>query len=317
MDPNDSAPEPCIGPAERELADGESQNASLIGGAESFSRQQNERSRAPQLAHSPPLYGEQMALVDVRRHNADYGFDGSYHTVSAPGQAVIVGVGSAALLMFAARSRARGKPVAAAVAGATAASLLGTAAVFVHTTRVGKFAAWAEVLKGLRLHGDETLLDLGCGRGAVLLAAAKLLPNGRAIGVDLWRADQTDNSPDNTLRNAALENVADRVEVHTADITDLPFDDNSVDVIVSSLVIHNISEAEGRAKALSEAARVLRPGGKLAIADLAATDQHVRQLRDLGWTTARRRNLGWRMWWGPGLATHLVTATKPAMPAAH
>ena len=258
-----------------------------------------------------------MALVDVRRHNADYGFDGSYHTVSAPGQAVIVGVGSAALLMFAARSRARGKPVAAAVAGATAASLLGTAAVFVHTTRIGKFAAWAEVLKGLRLHGDETLLDLGCGRGAVLLAAAKLLPNGRAIGVDLWRADQTDNSPDNTLRNAALENVADRVEVHTADITDLPFGDNSVDVIVSSLVIHNISEAEGRAKALSEAARVLRPGGKLAIADLAATDQHVRQLRDLGWTTARRRNLGWRMWWGPGLATHLVTATKPAMPAAH
>jgi arsenite methyltransferase len=182
---------------------------------------------------------------------------------------------------------------------------------------VGKFAAWAEVLKGLRLHGDETLLDLGCGRGAVLLAVAKLLPNGRAIGVDLWRADQTDNSPDNTLRNAALENVADRVEVHTADITDLPFDDNSVDVIVSSLVIHNISEAEGRAKALSEAARVLRPGGKLAIADLAATDQHLRQLRDLGWTTARRRNLGWRMWWGPGLATHLVTATKPAMPAAH
>ncbi len=187
-------------------------------------------------------------MVDVRRHNADYGFDGSYHTVSAPGQAVIVGVGSAALLMFAARSRARGKPVAAAVAGATAASLLGTAAVFVHTTRVGKFAAWAEVLKGLRLHGDETLLDLGCGRGAVLLAAAKLLPNGRAIGVDVWRADQTDNSPDNTLRNAALENVADRVEVHTADITDLPFDDNSVDVIVSSLVIHNISEAEGRGR---------------------------------------------------------------------
>jgi hypothetical protein len=40
MDPNDSAPEPCIGPAECELADGESQNASLIGGAESFSRQQ-------------------------------------------------------------------------------------------------------------------------------------------------------------------------------------------------------------------------------------------------------------------------------------
>ena len=95
------------------------------------------------------------------------------------------------------------------------------------------------------MRGDETLLDLGCGRGAVLLAAAKLLPNGRAIGVDIWRADQTDNSQQNTLRNAELEGVADRVEVRTADITDLPFDDNSVDVIVSSLVVHNIPSPRG------------------------------------------------------------------------
>jgi SAM-dependent methyltransferase len=115
----------------------------------------------------------------------------------------------------------------------------------------------------------------------------------------------------NTLRNAEVEGVADRVEVRTADITDLPFDNDSVDVIVSSLVVHNIPGAANRAKAISEAARVLRPGGRLVLADIWATRRHVRQLRELGWTDARRRGLGWRMWWGPGMGTHLVTATKP------
>ena len=181
-----------------------------------------------------------MTVVDLRHHKADYGYDGDYRAVSAPTVATIVGAVSAGLLASAARSLVRGKPVTAAVTGGTGASIITTAALFIRTTRVGKFEVWAEILEGLRLRGDETLLDLGCGRGAVLLAAAKLLPNGRAIGVDIWRADQTDNSQQNTLRNAELEGVADRVEVRTADITDLPFDDNSVDVIVSSLVVHNI-----------------------------------------------------------------------------
>ena len=87
--------------------------------------------------------------------------------------------------------------------------------------------------------------DVGAVR--CLLAAAKRLPRGRAIGVDLWRADQTDNSQQATLANAALENVADRVEVHTADMTALPLADDSVDVIVSSLAIHNIPTRAGSA----------------------------------------------------------------------
>jgi O-methyltransferase involved in polyketide biosynthesis/precorrin-6B methylase 2 len=173
------------------------------------------------------------------------------------------------------------------------------------------FEVWGRILDGLSLRGDETLLDIGCGRGAVLLTAAKLLPAGRAIGVDLWRADQTGNSVHQTLANAAAENVADRVEVCTADITDLPFDDDSVDVIVSSLVIHNLPSPECRAQAVREVARVLRPGGKLVIADLWATHRHENLLRELGWQV-RRCSMGWRMWWGgPWGPTHLLTATKP------
>jgi ubiquinone/menaquinone biosynthesis C-methylase UbiE len=172
---------------------------------------------------------------------------------------------------------------------------------------------WDRVLDDLRLRGDETLLDLGCGRGAVLLAAAKRLPQGRAIGVDIWQADQTGNSQQATLANAELEDVAGRIELHTADMTALPLSDESVDVVVSNLAIHNIPTRADRRLALDQAVRVLRPGGRLAIADLWETRQHAEHLRELGWRNVRRRNLGWRMWYGgPWFSTRLVTAIKPA-----
>ncbi|MGH3635158.1 class I SAM-dependent methyltransferase [Mycobacterium sp.] len=248
----------------------------------------------------------------MREHKGDYGIDGSFKTVSAGAQATVLGVQAVALLAWAAVSRSRGKRLTAALSGAGGLGIIASTALYIYATKVGKFAAWNRILEDLRLRGDETLLDLGCGRGAVLLAAAKRLPRGHAIGIDLWRADQTDNSPSATLKNADLENVTDRIEVRTADITALPFEDNSVDVIVSSLAIHNIPTHAGRRQALGEAARVLRPGGRLVIADLWETRRHAAGLRELGWLDVRRRNLGWRMWYGgPWASTRLVTATKP------
>jgi arsenite methyltransferase len=133
------------------------------------------------------------------------------------------------------------------------------------------------------------------------------------VGVDLWRSvDQSGNSLEATQRNAIAEGVADRVELHTGDMTALPFEDNSFDVVVSSLAIHNISGRAGREKAIAEAVRVLRPGGRLMIADIRATRQHQEQLAKLGMNVVPRRRLGWRFWWGgPWGATRLVTATKP------
>jgi len=253
-----------------------------------------------------------MAHVTIREHKGDYGIDGSFHTVSARGQAIGVVATSAALAVSAAISLARGKWLTSAVTGTSAAGIAASTALYTYATKAGKFEVWNRILDDLRLQGDETVLDMGCGRGAVLLATAKRLPRGHAIGVDLWQADQTNNSPSATLANAELENVGDRVELHTADMTALPLDDNSVDVIVSSLAIHNIPSHEGRRQALGEAMRVLRPGGRLAIADLWETRQHTAHLRERGWNNVQRTSIGWRMWYGgPWVSTRLVTATKP------
>jgi ubiquinone/menaquinone biosynthesis C-methylase UbiE len=193
------------------------------------------------------------------------------------------------------------------------AFMLAVLGFYLHSTLRGKFVVWADLLDQLNLRGDERILDMGCGRGAVLHMAAQHLTTGRAVGVDLWRSvDQSGNSLEATRRNAIAEGVADRVELHTGDMTALPFEDNSFDVVVSSLAIHNISGSAGREKAINEAIRVLRPGGRLMIADIRGTRQHQAQLAKLGMNDVARRRLGWRFWWGgPWASTHLVTATKP------
>jgi len=238
------------------------------------------------------------AGVQARRKGA-YGFDAPY-LLPIPVVLIIInivdGVVSGTLWPF----------VAAIVVTACAACGL-------HASRRGKFVVWAELLDRLALRGDERVLDLGCGRGAVLLMAAQQLTTGRAVGVDLWKKeDQSGNSADATWRNATAEGVADRVQLHTADMTALPFAENSFDVVVSSVAIHNIKGRAGRDRAIEEAVRVLRPGGRLMIADIWSTRRYCTHLAELGMIDIARRGLGWRMWWtGPWLATRLVTASKP------
>jgi SAM-dependent methyltransferase len=104
-------------------------------------------------------------------------------------------------------------------------------------------------------------------------------------------------------------------DFHTADITALPFGDGCFDVVVSSVAIHNVEGGAGRDRAIEEAVRVLRPGGRLLIADIWATGRYRTHLSELGMIDVARRGLGWRMWWsGPWLSTRLVTATKPLIP---
>src|SRR5437773_1876385 len=113
----------------------------------------------------------------------------------------------------------------------------------VYGSKVRKVHLREKLLDSLALRGDEILLDAGCGRGLLLTAAARRLPRGKAVGIDLWRTvDQSGNDPERTLGNARAEGVADRIEIKTGDLRALPFADDSVDVVVSSWALHNIPE---------------------------------------------------------------------------
>jgi ubiquinone/menaquinone biosynthesis C-methylase UbiE len=182
--------------------------------------------------------------------------------VDAPPIPAVLGAAGVASCLAAARWRT-GR-LAMAAAGTV---LLAQAGFFLHTTLRGKLRIWERELDRAGLVGSERLLDLGCGRGAVLIEAARRLPTGRAVGADLWSRDQSGNGPEATLANAAAAGVADRVEVHTADMTALPFADGCFDVVTSAMAIHNIRSPEGRYRAVDEAMRVLRPGGQLLVAD--------------------------------------------------
>jgi arsenite methyltransferase len=237
----------------------------------------------------------------------DYGFDAPY---------VLIGFCIAARLGLAAAA-------ACGALGWRSLSILSliialvfafSAARYLWTTRRGKFAVWSELLDSLHLRGDERLLDVGCGRGAVLLLAAERLPNGRAVGIDLWSTrDQSGNDEQTTLRNAELEGVRDRVELRTGDMRKLPFPDRSFDVVTSSLAIHNIPGEEGRAQALEAIWRVTKPGGTALIADIHYTGEYARRLAAFPDASVEHRRLDWRFWYGgPQAATSLVTMRRVA-----
>lgn len=243
----------------------------------------------------------------LARRRGDYGFDAPYVALMLGLVGVIfLALGLLSLGVFT-------LSVLGLICLLSAAIFLLSAASYVYTTRWGKFRAWADILTQLGLHGDEQILDLGCGRGAVLLMAARLLPRGKALGVDLWRSiDQSGNARSVTQRNAELEGVAERVELHTADMQKLPFANDSFGVVLSSLAIHNIHDSAGRQQAINEAVRVLKPGGKLLIADFR-TQRYAERLRELGMSDRTHRVLDWHFWYGgPWGATQLVRACKPS-----
>lgn len=179
-----------------------------------------------------------------------------------------------------------------------AVDLLIVALAMLWYSRIGKMRQRDRLLDLIAWGGNERVLDIGCGRGLLLLTAAMRAPQGRAVGVDIWsNVDLSGNRPEATLENARRAGVADRVEVHNADAQQLPFANESFDVVISSLVLHNIPSRQGRQQAVREIARVLRPGGRVAILDLRHTGDYVRVLRQCGLPDARRMPAGFFLTW--------------------
>lgn len=218
---------------------------------------------------------------------ADYGIDAPEAVRNfAIGGLVVIVVGVVLWLLL-------GWTIALIAASAIGGFLLIFAALLVWGSKVSKLRYCERLLDSLELRGDERVLDAGCGRG-----------------VDLWTKDQSGNRPDAALANARAEGVIDRVTVTSGDVRQLPFEEAAFDVVVSNLVLDNLKSQEGWARAMREMARVLKPGGRVLVSDLAHTDQYAATLHDEGWSEVQRSSPHFLIF----PPVRIVTGTKPTQP---
>ncbi|MBB6730498.1 class I SAM-dependent methyltransferase [Cohnella zeiphila] len=181
------------------------------------------------------------------------------------------------------------------------------AAWMLWSSKRGKRKVVRKLIEALRLSPDDSVLDVGCGRGMVLTGVAKRLIGGKAVGIDIWNAnDQSGNSPGATMRNAAAEGVSDRIQVVNADARRLPFEDGAFDAVASSLAIHNISERRERRKAIKEIVRVTGPNGRIALLDFRNVREYAEAMSEAGLAEVRVSGLHFSMF----PPVRIVTGTK-------
>jgi len=169
------------------------------------------------------------------------------------------------------------KIIVGTLSGIAATYLLGMGCFMIYGSKVMKLKDRDKLLNLVPWSGSELVLDVGCGRGLMLVGAAKRLTSGKAIGIDLWsQQDQASNSATAVLLNVATEDVTERVEVKTADMRQLPFPENYFDVVLSSWAVHNLEEESDREKALDEIIRVLKPSGIVVLSDIIHQSEYAK-----------------------------------------
>ncbi len=147
----------------------------------------------------------------------------------------------------------------------------------------GKYRTRDLMLSKINWTGEENVLDIGTGQGLLMNGAAKHLSTGKSIGIDIWSSkDLSDNSIDKTLENAELEGVRDKIDIKNEDARNMSFADNSFDVILSLLCIHNIEPKADQEKACLEIARVLKPNGTVLIGDYVPTSNYSKAFEKAG-----------------------------------
>lgn len=176
-------------------------------------------------------------------------------------------------------------------------------------SKAGKFRHRDRMLAKVQWTGAEKVLDVGAGRGLLLIAAAKKLTTGHATGIDIWsNVDLSGNSPQAVLKNIALEGVEGKAAVKSEDARKMSFPDSSFDVILSNACLHNIHPRADRVQACREIARVLKPGGVAVISDFQHMRGYAKEFTRSG-LTVDLRPLDWTATFPP---LRTLVARKPA-----
>lgn len=186
--------------------------------------------------------------------------------------------------------------------------LIGEGLLMLLYSLYGKFAHRDRMLALHPWRGDEQVLDVGTGRGLMLIGAAKRLTTGQATGIDIWnKEDLSGNSVAATQRNLEIEGVANRCALVSEGAQQMPFPDASFNVIVSNLCLHNIYDKRVRHQACTEIVRLLTPGGVAIVSDYKLTKEYAEIFRQSGLIVDRKAADWFRTF--PPLTT--IIARKP------
>jgi arsenite methyltransferase len=191
----------------------------------------------------------------------------------------------------------------------SAVSCIVPAVLMLIYAKAGKFRHRDRMLAKVEWTGAENVLDVGAGRGLLLIGAAKRLTTGHASGIDIWNAeDLSGNGPEALLGNIALEGVGAKTTVKSEDARKMSFQDGEFDVVLSNLCLHNIYEAPGRSLACGEIARVLKPSGIAVISDFRHMQEYATALAGRGLVV----NMCSLDWTGTFPPLRILVGRKPA-----
>ncbi len=260
------------------------------------------------MSDTPPKQGKDIVLPRETKGKAGFGVDqpGALIQLVAAGMIMIVTGFVVASTVF--RSDAAlgtvflvGMPVAGAMILAVTASIY-------WSNRLGKPREIVNVMKEIPWGGSEVAVDVGCGRGLMMIDAAKRFDHGIAVGADVWRPrDVSGNDPTSVWANARVAHVLDNVALVKSDARSLPFANDSVDVGMSSMTIHLLGGRSIQQAAIKELVRIVKRGGRVAIIDAGRGGEYADYLKEEGMVDLRISRIRFRSF--PPL--HSVTARKP------
>ena len=159
----------------------------------------------------------------------------------------------------------------------------------------GKRKLSKQIINGIaeyiKLPDGGICLDVGCGSGALAIAAAKKNPNAKILGIDRWGKEYVSFSEKLCEKNAKAENVSN-VSFKQDDAVHLSFPDETFDTVTSNYVYHNII-GKNKQELLLETLRVLKKGGTFAIHDIMSKSRYgdmqrfADKLKELGFEEVR------------------------------